>query len=296
MEHQTTTPIISTRPNLNTPLLVVALLTVDGLHFVFARALRDHLPPTTSVLYVLGLGTLQVALFAIARGRFRFSTFRRHLWFFLAIGALVATGTSINYAAVVFVDPGTASLLAETSILFGVGFGVWWLRDRLTRAQWLGGLVCIAGVAVITFQPGDYLRLGSVMVIGSAFIYALHAAIVKRYGADIEFVEFFLWRLMATTGFLFLSATAQGMLLWPDGQAWLLILLVATVDIIISRTLYYLALRRLTISFLSLLLTVSPIVAILWSVALFKSQPTPRELLGGAAVLVGIAIVTSRRS
>jgi drug/metabolite transporter (DMT)-like permease len=164
------------------------------------------------------------------------------------------------------------------------------------RAQWLGGLICIAGVVIITFQPGNYLQLGSLMVIGSSFLYALHAAIVKRYGTEIDFLEFFLWRLVSTTGFLFLSATAQGMLIWPGGQAWLLLLLVATVDIIISRTLYYLALRRLTVSFLSLLLTISPIVAILWSVALFKSQPTPRELLGGAAVLVGIAIVTSRRA
>jgi O-acetylserine/cysteine efflux transporter len=296
MNEITTASTPSTRLAQNAPLLVIALLAVDGLHFVFARALHDYLPPVTSVLYVLGLGTLQVALFAIARRRFRWSTFRRHAPFFLAIGALVAIGTTTNYTAVAFVDPGTASLLAQTSILFGVGFGVLWLRDRLGRVQWLGALVAIAGVGLITFQPGNYLQLGSVMVIGSSFLYALHAAIVKRYGAGIEFLEFFVWRLASTTGFLFLSATAQGMLIWPSGPAWLIILLVATVDILISRTLYYLALRRLTISLLSLVLTVSPIVAILWSVALFKSQPTPRELLGGAAVLVGIAIVTGRRS
>lgn len=285
----------STRLAENTPLLVIALLAVDGLHFVFARALHDYLPPTTSVLYVLGIGTLQVALFAIARGRFRWSTFRRHAWFFLVIGALIAIGTTTNYTAVAFVDPGTASLLAQTSILFGVGFGVLWLRDRLGRAQWLGALVAIAGVGIITFQPGNYLQLGSVMVIGSSFLYALHAAIVKRYGAEIEFVEFFLWRLMSTTGFLFLSATAQGMLIWPTGKAWLLLLLVATVDIIVSRSLYYLVLRRLSISLLSLVLTVSPVVAILWSLALFHVWPNPRELLGGVAVLVGIVIVTGRR-
>jgi len=295
MEDQTATSVVASRLNANTPLLVIALLTVDGLHFVFARALHDYLPPVTSVLYVLGIGTLQVMVFAIARGRFRWSTFRRHARFFLALGALVAISTTTNYTAMAFVDPGTASLLGQTSILFGVGFGVLWLRDRLAKAQWLGALVALAGVGIITFQPGDYLRLGSVMVIGSSFLYALHAAVVKRYGAEIEFLEFFLWRLISTTGFLFLSAAAQRLLIWPGGKAWLLILLAATVDIIVSRSLYYLVLRRVSVSLLSLILTVSPVVAILWSLALFRVSPGPRELLGGAAVLVGIAIVTSRR-
>lgn len=289
-------PAAAARPQVNVALLVIALLMVDGLHFVFARALRDHLPPATSVLYVLGVGTLQLTSFAAARGRFHWSTFHRHAWFFLAIGALVGAGTTINYTAVAFVAPGTASLLAETSILFGVGFGLLWLRERLTGGQALGAVTAILGVGVITFQPGKYLRLGSVLVIGSAFLYALHAAIVKRYGAEIDFVEFFAWRLLATTGFLLLSAAGQRRLAWPDGTAWLLIILAGTVDVVISRALYYAALRRLDISIHSLTLTLSPVVAITWSLFLFGIRPTGRELLGGLAVLAGVALVALRRA
>lgn len=282
---------------MNPTLLVVALLTIDGLHFVFARALHDHLPPVTSAVYVLSTATLQIALFAASQGRLRFETFRRHFWFFLAIGGLVAVGTTVNYTVVGYVDPGVASLLAQTSILFGMGFGVLWLREWLTKMQVIGAAVAILGVGIITFQPGDFLRVGSILVIGSAGLYALHSAIVKRYGGDIEFVEFFLWRLVTTTGFLFLSAVYQGLLILPtSGTAVALLALTATVDVVISRTLYYLSLRRLSISILSLTLTLSPLVAILWSLFLFKVQPTPRELLGGLAVLTGIGIVTLNRS
>jgi drug/metabolite transporter (DMT)-like permease len=63
------------------------------------------------------------------------------------------------------------------SVLFGLGFGLLWLRERLNRAQLLGAAICIVGVAIITFQPGDYFRLGSLLVVGSAFLYALHAAL-----------------------------------------------------------------------------------------------------------------------
>lgn len=277
-------------------LLVLALLLVDGLHFVFARALHDVLPPLTSVVFVMGVATAEVAAFAIATRRFRVQTFLRKAPFFLAIGALVALSTSINYIAVGFVDPGTAALLAQMSVVFGLGFGLLWLRERLTRQQFFGAALCILGVAVITFQPGDYFRLGALMIIGGTFLYALHMALVKRYGGGMDFVEFFLWRLMSTTACLVLLAGAQGALAWPSANAWPLLLITGTVDIVISRSLYYLSLRRLKMSVLTLVLTLTPVVTIVWSLALFGVQPTLQQVIGGAAVLIGVLIVTLRRT
>jgi drug/metabolite transporter (DMT)-like permease len=248
----------------NVPLLVVALLVVDGMHFVFARALKDYVHPVTGVLLVLGVGTLQIGLYAASQGKLRFETLRQHRWFFLSIGFLVAASTGINYLAVEFIDPGTASLLAETSILFGVALGVWWLKDKLSTQQIIGAIIAVVGVVIITYDPKDILSFGAVMVLVSSAMYALHAAVVKRYGSGIEFVEFFFWRMVATTGFLLLSAAVQNRLTLPtDGRAWLIILIAATVDIAISRTLYCLALRRLSVSIHSLILTLSPVVAIL---------------------------------
>lgn len=280
----------------NTTLLIIALLAVDGLHFVFARALHDYLNPITGAMWVLGIGALEVSVFAAAEGKFKFGTFRQHAWFFLAIGALVATSTSINYTAVGFIEPGVASLLSQMSILFGLALGVFWLRDKLTRRQMIGAAIAIVGVVVITFEPGNFLRLGALLVIGSSFIYALHAAIVKRYGTGIDFLEFFVWRLVVTTGFLIASAAVQRQLAFPTRlEAWGILLVAGTVDVVISRTLYYTALRRLPISIHSLIFTISPIVTIIWSLVLFGSLPTLQELLGGVAVLVGVGIVTYRR-
>jgi drug/metabolite transporter (DMT)-like permease len=277
------------------PLLVLALLVVDGLHFVFARALHDRLPPVLSVLVVLSVATAQVAAFALARGQLRLATFWRHRWLFLAIGALVALSTTLNYTAVEFVDPGAASLLSQSSIVFGLALGLIWLRERLTFQQWLGAALTLAGVAIITFQPGDYFRIGSLLVIGSSLLYALHAALVKRFAGGLDFADFFFWRLASTAGFLGLAVSAQGVWRWPDGETWLLLGVAGTVDVVISRTLYYLSLRRLNITIHSLVLTFSPVVAGLWSLALFGVQPSAQALLGGLAVIIGIAVVTLRR-
>ncbi len=293
---QDTLTIDTSRPANSVVLLVITLLMVDSLHFVFARLLLPYISPAVSAMYVLGIGTLEVGLFGLIRGQLHLRVLRRHFWFFLVIGFLVALSTNINYEAVAFIDPGTASLLSETTVLFGLGFGLFWLRDRLTWTQVGGALMAVAGVFIITYQPGDYLRVGSLLVLGSACMYAIHAAIAKRYGGQIEFLDFFFFRLLCTTGVLFLFAVGRRALVWPSTSAWLLLGLVGTVDVVVSRTLYYVALRRLKMSIHSIVLTLSPVATICWSLLLFDTFPTPQQLLGGAGVILGVLIVTLNRS
>jgi O-acetylserine/cysteine efflux transporter len=277
---------------LNVPVLVVALLVVDSLHFVFGALLLDKISPAVSALYVLAIGTIEVGLYGLATKRLKWSALRPHLPFFLAIGFLVGASTNINYEAVAFIDPGTASLLAQTGTIFGVALGVLWLREAMGGKQALGAAVAILGVFVIEYQGREYMQLGSVLVIGSAFLYALHTALAKRFGQEMDFVNFFFFRLLFTTGFLFTFSAARGALAWPALNVWPLLLLVGTTDIVISRTLYYLALRRLTLSLHTITLTLSPVAAVLWALALFGTRPTIQQLLGGAAVLLGVGIVS----
>ncbi|MCJ7661314.1 MAG: DMT family transporter [Anaerolineales bacterium] len=272
--------------------LITVLTLVDSLHFVFARLLLQYISPGVSAMYVLAFATLEVGVFGLLSGRINITTMRRNLVFFLIIGFLVAASTNINYEAVAFIDPGTASLLSQTSIIFGLALGLWWLRDKLTRKQLLGALIAIVGVLIISFQPGDYLRLGSIMVLVSAFLYALHAAITKRYGSDIEFVDFFFFRLLCTTAFLFIFAASRQQLALPSWKAVLLLVLVGTVDVVISRTLYYVTLRRMDMSVHAIILTLSPVATVLWSLLLFSTFPTWGQMIGGAAVLLGVLIVT----
>jgi len=292
------TRLTETYPKLwqNGPLVIGLLLLVDSLHFIFARLLHPYLPGGTSAFYVLAIATVEVGLFLSLRRRIDFSTFRSNIRFFLSIGFLVAASTTFNYIAVGYIDPGTASMLAQSATLFALGLGVFWLREKLAGREITGALIALAGVFIVSFQPGDYLRLGSLLVLASAFMYALHSAIVKRHGGQIEFGNFFFFRVLSVSGFLLLFTAARGQLVWPSWEAWRLLILAGTVDVVISRVLYYLALRRLQLSFLSIILTLSPVITILWSIALFGEKPTVQGFIGGAAVIVGVLIVSSSKS
>lgn len=275
--------------------LLLVLLIVDSLHFVFARLLLPHLSPAVSATYVLAIATVEVGVYGLVRRTVDVRVARTYLWFFLTIGFLIAGSTALNYAAVAYIDAGTAAMLGKTSVLFGLGFGLFWLHERLTPAQIGGALLAVGGVFIITFQPVDTVRAGALMVVASTFMYALHMAIVKRTGGDIDFYNFFLWRLCFTTLFLFAISVSRSALELPSADVWPLLLLVGSVDVVISRSLYYLALRRLAMSVLSVVLTLSPVAAISWAYLLFDTLPTGQQILGGAAVLAGVLVVTLSR-
>jgi len=288
------TPESRPAPLASTPLLFTGLLIVDSLHFVFARALLPHLPPEMSALLLLGIAAVEVGAFQAARGGICVDVLWRHWRFFAAIGLMIAASTAINYTAVAFIDPGTASLLGKTGVVFTLALGALWLRERLRPIELLGAALAIAGAFVIGFQPGTQLRFGSVLVLVSTFLYALHTAVVKRHGEGIEFGSFFLWRIATTAAFLLVFATARDALVWPSGTAWLLAAVAATVDVVISRALYYLSLRRMPMSIHTIILTLSPVVTILWALALFGETPSALSLVGGALVVAGVAAVTLR--
>jgi drug/metabolite transporter (DMT)-like permease len=218
------------------------------------------------------------------------SSLRKHLWFYLAIGFLVGASTALSYTAVGFIDTGTASMLSKTSTLFSIVIGLWWLHERLQRVQIVGGILALVGVLIITFQPGDLFRWGALLVLASTAMYALHAALVKRYGNAIEFVDFFFFRLLFTTLTLGVIALARPWAINAPPSIWLLIVVAGTVDIVISRTLYYLALRRLPMSLHAIILTLSPVVTLGWASLLFDTFPGPLQLLGGAIVIVGVVL------
>jgi len=287
----------ATRPRLvdNVPLVVIFLLVADSLHFVFARLLLPYLPPATSAMYVLAIATVQLAVFTSIWRHARLEMFRRYVWFFLAVGFLVGASTALNYTSVAFVDPGTASLLTKTSVLFGLAFGLIWLKERFNRIETVGAVIAIIGTIIITFQSGDYFRFGALLVLVSTFMYSLHAALVKRYSTDMGLAEFFLFRLLCTTGFLFLFVVGRGQLEWPAWQAWVILALAGTIDVALSRGLYYVALRKLKLTHHSLILTLSPLVTILWTYLLFSIAPTTQQLVGGVAVLAGVLMVTVGR-
>ena len=67
----------------NMPAIIITLIVIDSLHFVFARLLIPHLPPTASSFYYMTIATIQIGLYAAVRRKIDVSVLRDNLKFFL---------------------------------------------------------------------------------------------------------------------------------------------------------------------------------------------------------------------
>lgn len=295
MQSPTTLDGASVRQRLlerNTPILL-ALLLLDSFHFVFARLLLPHISPRVSAFYVMGLATLAIGGYAALTRQLNFGVLRKHAGFFVLIGLLIGGSTNLTYVAVDYVDPGAAALISQLSTPLSIVLSVIWLKEHFTRLKIAGAVLATLGAVIIALQPSNYFRIGSLMIAIATTLYTFHTALVKRNG-DVDFINFFFFRLLFTTLSLFTFSAVQGALVWPSAEAWPLLLAVAAFDIVISRVLFYQALRRLPLSAHTLILMLSPVVAVLWSYLLFGVVPMPQQLIGGAVVLVGVLLATRR--
>lgn len=279
----------------NQIMLFAILLLIDSLHYVFAKMVQPLIAPPSSSFYVMAVATVEMAIYAGMTGKLRWQTFWKNRWFFIAIGTLIGLGTIISYVSVSFVNPGVAALLGKMGTVFVVLFGMLWLKESLNRWQLLGGFIAIAGASVIAFQPGEFVLVGSLLVVLGTFLYAIHAVIVKRYGGDIEFVEFFFWRVAVTATMLLIFTVGAGRFVLPSVQALPVLLLAGSIDVTLSRWLYYMTMRKLPVSLHAILLTLSPVAAILWTQIFFHTPPTFQQLTGGVLVIGGILLVTLKR-
>lgn len=281
--------------NAQTAALFSSLLIVDSFHYIFALLLLPHIHPTASAFWVLAVGTVEVALFAGLRRELHWRPLRTHFWFFGAIGFLIAASTVLSYLSIAYIDPGTAAMLGKTGVIISLFLSLVWLRERLNRMQAIGAALAVLGAIIISFHPGNVMQWGALLILLSTLLYAIHTAIVKRWGGEMAFLDFFVFRLLFTTMFLFFFAVGGGRLAWPDGMTWLLLILTGTVDVVISRTLYYKTLRLFPMSIHTIILTLSPVIAIGASLLLFGVFPGVQDLIGGVLVLAGVFVVNRAR-
>lgn len=271
--------------------LFAALLVVDSFHYIFARLLLPHLHPTVSAFFVLAVATAEVAAFAGLRRQLRWQLARTHFWFFATVGALVAASTVLSYLSISYLDPGTASMLGKTGILFSLLLSIFWLHEQLSQTQLLGGALALIGAATLSYHPGTLLQWGALLILASTLLYSMHTAVVKQWGGSMDLLNFFVFRLLSTSIFLALFAANSGHWRWPDPPTWLLLGLAGTIDVTVSRTLYYQTLRIFPMSLHTIVLMLSPVVSIVASLLLFGDFPTPQGLAGGLLVLAGVWIV-----
>lgn len=195
-----------------------------------------------------------------------------------------------------YINPAFMVLLVKSSIIWIAGFSLVFFADERALAKskrfWLGLVLCVIGVAGVTFFKEDFSAtktiIGIVIALITAFMWGVYTVSAKVAFRDIDSRNSFSVVTIYTVIGLCVLALLFGrpadcvkMEAWP----WACVVISGLISIAFSHVLYYAALKRIGATIPSLVLLSSPFIVLAISSVVFG------ESLNGPQWLFGLVLV-----
>jgi len=257
------------------PLAIAAWRLIISVVFIFVVLLvRRERPPTLA---------RRDWAFAGAAGFF----LALHFWSWITSLGMTTIASSV---VLVSVQP------VFVGILSGVMLG-----EVATRRQWLGIAVAVAGAAVIAWGDIDLGRdaiIGDLLALGGALFGAIYYVIGRRLRQSVDLWWYIgiVYGAAAAVLLLLVSVSSDVSLAGYERSDWLVFFALAAGPMMLGHTGVNYALRYVRAHVANLALLGEPIGATLiaWLLPQIHEVPGVQTLIGGVAILAGIAIAVAR--
>lgn len=265
----------------------------------FAYAEGLSVPTLLAWRFSLGCLLLWAVVFARRDGG-RAGIGARRRMALLALGGLYSLNSGLYFMALERIPATMTSLVFYVYPAIVTALGAVFLKRAVARVG-LGALVlALAGVVLtVGYTRGEMDAAGIGMAVAAAAIVAVYFTLGEIALAGVP-------TLHGTA--LVLTGTALAFLMWkwatggmdrpPTAAAWLLVGLMATVSTAFSILALLASIRRLGAGNTAVVSTLEPAVTAVLAAFALGEQLEPRQYLGGALILSGVALlrIATRRS
>jgi len=226
----------------------------------------------------------------------------RSPWSWISGVALGADFIMYNYG-LRLTDAGLSGLVINVELVTTIALAVWLLGERLTPRRVLGSAATLAGALYVGLDgarlggllPADRL-LGNVLVMLAGVSWSVFAVAQRRVPRGGK-----LFQLLTPIFFVAALTTVPGLLLpaaWrnPAGiesTAMVLVLVLACTMGVYAA--YARSQELLDVSVLAIVLASIPMFAVAFAWLLLGEPITARVIIGGAAILAGVLLITVER-
>ena len=272
----------------------LAVPLVWGLGVVFAKAAIEHFPPVLLMALRFTLTALVLVWFVKPPWRLMGQLFAIAL-------VSAAVQYSLTFNGLRGVDASTAVLVLQLEVPILILLSAVLLKERPGWRRWLGIAIAFIGVAFIAGEP----RLGAAwdslaLLLGGAFTWALGQIMVRRLG-EVGGLTMVAWVAVFAAPQLFVFSlvleddhlahlAAAGWVVWGT------VLYMGIVMTALGYGMWYSLVGRFPLARVGPFLLLMPVFSVLGGVTLLDESLTLRVALGGAIVIVGVAVILVRRT
>ena len=274
---------------------LIVLLGVMGvsLSAVFVRL--STAPSLVRVFYRVAWATALLTPYVLLRCRAEIRRLtRRELLLCLCSGLFLGLHFSTYFESLRHTSIAVSVVLVNTEVLFVCLGTVLLLRERIPGRAWAAVGVAFAGSVVVAMADltGGGSLLGDLLALaGAAFCaaYTLVGTVCRRSGISTTVYTYFVY-LSAAGTVLALNLASGQRLTGYEPVNLLTALGMAVFCTLLGHSVYSWGLKYLPPAFITTVKLVEPVYASIWGLLLFRERPTLPVILGGAVVIVGIAL------
>lgn len=254
-----------------------------------------ELDPISLGALIMTFGAAAIAVWLTFTGGWKcLATLKGDGWkWTVGLSALFFFVMYASFVAISLMDPTIVAFVSRTETLIAILLGVWIFGERFNRVEGIGALFVVLGVVGIRYGGGIAIERGFWIILASSVGFGIAEAIAKKTVTIVDPIAFSLARnVILGAAFTVVGLVKDdGLILPSQSLGWLAIIAIAISGPFLGRVHFLKALQKIHISKTSIVTQSQPIFVALLSLIILQTIPTQREWLGGAAILVGCAML-----
>jgi len=211
-------------------------------------------------------------------------------------GLALFLGSSFQQIGIVYTTAGKAGFITGLYVVFVPILGLAW-RQRTNRATWLGAILAVAGLYLLSVKAALRIERGDLLVLISAFFWAGHVQIIgwlsPRYNPfHLACVQFCTCSLLSLIAALVVETISSGAIL----DAAIPIVYTGVMSVGVAYTLQVVAQRRAHPSHAAIILSLEAVFAAMGGWLILNEFLSLRALIGCCFMLGGMIVSQLRWS
>ena len=282
-------------------LLLVGITAIWGSTFFLIRDVVRVLAPTD---FLAVRFTIAAAAMVAVFWRPMLALNKRELKIGVALGLLYAVAQILQTVGLSHTEASRSGFITGTYVVLTPILTALLLRDRIPRSTWVAVLMATAGLATLSLKgaaggvgatagvgAGSGFGFGEGVTLLSAAVYALHIIGLGRYSSPATAAGLSAVQMVAIGAACLVAAAPGGIELPTSGGAWASVLYMALIAGAVAIWAQTWAQSHLSATRAAIVMTLEPVFAAGFAVALGGESLTSRMLLGGAMVLAAMYTV-----
>ena len=208
----------------------------------------------------------------------------------LIAGSVLFAGATLQQIGLLYTTAANAGFITTTYMLIVPIAGLF-LRHHIERQTWVGIILALVGLYVLTVGPNLTVQKGDAIEFLGAFFWAAHVLIVGHYSTKVPIVTFSVIQLVVVACGSWIMALAFETVSWEAIEvSWVAIAYAGIASSAIAYTLQTLGQKQVAPSSAALILSTEAVFAAIGGWWLMDETLSSRELAGCGLIFVGMMI------